>query len=377
MPIGEGLEPTSERWASVLKDFDRLHEERFSFSRSGAEVEIIGLEVDRFAMRPKPEIGAIDNRSADAPQAREREVHFGAAGGYRPTPVYAGASLGVGFSANGPLIVEEDNTSVVVLPGQRVEVTEENVYAIEGGLMTTLTEESAATRHELLMRAVRDADATLRGSLPSLVLGDDRHAAVGMFDRSGTPLVVSRPPWMPSLTATVRTVLDAYGGSLEPGDVAITNDPYGGGTHVNDFTLVRPDAAGGGYLAARFHTADIGGEQLGDPGRRRSTSGRRAPGSCRCGCSAPGAATATSRRCWTSTRACRSCCTATSPPPRPPSTRSTRRSRPTGARSSRSCSTTRARSWASGWPACARASGPPAAGCGTAAPASTPRSSCA
>ena len=131
VPIGEHLEPTPERWAALLRDFDRLHEERFSFSRPGTEVEVIGLEVDRFAKRPKPEINAIVEGSPDVAHTRERAVYFASAGGYRPTPVYAGAALGVGFSATGPLIVEEDNTSVVVLAGQRVEVTEGNLYAIE------------------------------------------------------------------------------------------------------------------------------------------------------------------------------------------------------------------------------------------------------
>jgi N-methylhydantoinase A len=131
VPIGEHLEPTPECWAALLRDFDRLHEERFSFSRPGTEVEVIGLEVDRFAKRPKPEINAIVEGSPDVAHTRERAVYFASAGGYRPTPVYAGAALGVGFSATGPLIVEEDNTSVVVLAGQRVEVTEGNLYAIE------------------------------------------------------------------------------------------------------------------------------------------------------------------------------------------------------------------------------------------------------
>jgi N-methylhydantoinase B len=115
----------------------------------------------------------------------------------------------------------------------------------------------------VLIRAVRDADAVLRGQLSSIVLGDDRHAAVGLFDSSGAALAVSRPPWMPSLAATVLHLLEAFGGSLQPGDIAVTNDPYGGGTHVNDLTIVRPEASGAGYLAARFHMADIGGEHLG------------------------------------------------------------------------------------------------------------------
>lgn len=114
-----------------------------------------------------------------------------------------------------------------------------------------------------LLQALREADAVLRRESPSIPVGDERHFAVGVFDEGGAPLAVSRPEWLPSLAATVRAVLDAFGGALEPGDVAATNDPFAGGTHVNDFTVVRPAAAGGGYLAARIHTGDFGGERIG------------------------------------------------------------------------------------------------------------------
>jgi N-methylhydantoinase A len=131
VPIGERLEPSPERWAQILDNFDRVHHQRFSFSRPGAEVEVIGLEVDRFAMRPKPQLNGLGHGSAAAAPARERRVHFPSEGGFRATPVYAGAELDVGFTATGPLIVEEANTSVVVLPGQRIGVAEGNVYTIE------------------------------------------------------------------------------------------------------------------------------------------------------------------------------------------------------------------------------------------------------
>ncbi|MFN8204826.1 MAG: hydantoinase/oxoprolinase family protein [Solirubrobacteraceae bacterium] len=76
VPIGTGLEPTPARWEQVLADFDRLHEQRFSFSRPGAEVEVIGLEVDRFALRRKPSLDGLGAACAGAPAMGERLVHF-------------------------------------------------------------------------------------------------------------------------------------------------------------------------------------------------------------------------------------------------------------------------------------------------------------
>ncbi len=131
VPIGSRLEPTPERWAEVLSDFHKRHEQRFSYSRPGAETEIVGLQVDRFALRPKPEMNRLE-RNPEARVTTERPVHFPSAGGYVPTPIYSGAELGLGFTAEGPLIIEEANTSVVVMPGQRVSLAAANVYTIEG-----------------------------------------------------------------------------------------------------------------------------------------------------------------------------------------------------------------------------------------------------
>src|SRR5207249_4894439 len=61
--------------------------------------------------------------------------------------------------------------------------------------------------------------------------------------------------------ASVAAALDAYPG-LHAGDQVLLNDPFAGGTHVNDYTLVAPVFAGDqllGYVANRAHHTDVGG----------------------------------------------------------------------------------------------------------------------
>src|SRR4029453_10930445 len=65
----------------------------------------------------------------------------------------------------------------------------------------------------------------------------------------------SRPP-------SVGAAVDAFGGQLRPGDQVVLNDPFAGGTHLNDITLVAPCFVGdrlGGWGANRAHHADVGG----------------------------------------------------------------------------------------------------------------------
>jgi 5-oxoprolinase (ATP-hydrolysing) len=88
-----------------------------------------------------------------------------------------------------------------------------------------------------------------------------------VFDRDGN--LVANAPHMPvhlgSMGASVRAVIDAHvAAPLEPGDVYVLNDPYAGGTHLPDVTVITPvfDAAGAEILfhvGSRGHHADIGG----------------------------------------------------------------------------------------------------------------------
>jgi N-methylhydantoinase B/oxoprolinase/acetone carboxylase alpha subunit len=70
------------------------------------------------------------------------------------------------------------------------------------------------------------------------------------------------PVHLGSMPASVRAAIDAYGGRLSPGDHVLLNDPFAGGTHLNDLTLVTPAFAGDrliGWVANRAHHADVGG----------------------------------------------------------------------------------------------------------------------
>jgi N-methylhydantoinase B/oxoprolinase/acetone carboxylase alpha subunit len=86
-----------------------------------------------------------------------------------------------------------------------------------------------------------------------------------VFDEAGDLLAQAEhiPVHLGSMPASVRAAIDAYGGWLEPGDHVVVNDPFAGGTHLNDITVVTPvfDDQRGliGWVANRAHHADVGG----------------------------------------------------------------------------------------------------------------------
>ena len=74
------------------------------------------------------------------------------------------------------------------------------------------------------------------------------------------------PVHLGSMPASVQAAIDAFGGDLAPGEQVILNDPYAGGTHLNDVTLVAPCHVDGrivGWAANRAHHADVGGSAPG------------------------------------------------------------------------------------------------------------------
>ncbi|WIG61565.1 MAG: N-methylhydantoinase B [Ktedonobacterales bacterium] len=91
-----------------------------------------------------------------------------------------------------------------------------------------------------------------------------RDYSCALFDAAGETLAQAEhlPVHLGSMPRSVRAALDAY--HLAPGDMVMLNDPYAGGTHLPDVTLVAPVYAAGRdtpafYVANRAHHADVGG----------------------------------------------------------------------------------------------------------------------
>jgi N-methylhydantoinase B/oxoprolinase/acetone carboxylase alpha subunit len=105
--------------------------------------------------------------------------------------------------------------------------------------------------------------AVLRRSASSPNIKERADCSTALFTGGGELLAQSEsiPVHLGSMPASVRSVIDALG-PLEAGEQAVVNDPYAGGTHLNDVTVVAPVHHRGrlvGWVANRAHHADVGG----------------------------------------------------------------------------------------------------------------------
>jgi N-methylhydantoinase B len=117
---------------------------------------------------------------------------------------------------------------------------------------------------QALISTVREMRATVCRTASSVAIYDAKDFSCGLFAPDSQVVAQSEDigshvvplPW------SVRSAMEKLGPGLAPGDVILVNDPYSGGTHLNDVTVIYPIFKDGRLIffpAVRAHWADVGG----------------------------------------------------------------------------------------------------------------------
>ena len=134
--------------------------------------------------------------------------------------------------------------------------------------MTPLDPVTLAVLNGRLVQIADEMDATLYRSAFNPIIAEAHDACHGLYHaETGATLVQGTsglPIFVGAMAFAVKAVIDKVGrdGGLDPGDTFLFNDPYDGGTHLNDFRLVRPLMRGSrvfAWIASVGHWLDIGG----------------------------------------------------------------------------------------------------------------------
>jgi 5-oxoprolinase (ATP-hydrolysing) len=195
-------------------------------------------------------------------------------GELREAAVFVRESLASGQLVEGPAIIAEPNGTTVVDPGWRARVTDRNHLVLERYAEretryapgTAVDPVMLEVFNNLFMSIAEQMGVRLANTAHSVNIKERLDFSCAVFDRAGN--LIANAPHMPvhlgSMSESIKTVIARNAGLIRPGDVYMLNDPYNGGTHLPDVTVVMPvyDAAGADclfYVAARGHHADIGG----------------------------------------------------------------------------------------------------------------------
>ncbi len=133
----------------------------------------------------------------------------------------------------------------------------------------------------LFAAVAEEMGATLRRSAFSINVKERRDYSCALFDATGVMVAQAAhlPVHLGSAPLSVRAAIAHYGiAGFAPTDAVLLNDPFAGGTHLPDLTLVQPVFLAGArtarfFVANRAHHADVGGPHPGSMGPARDVHG--------------------------------------------------------------------------------------------------------
>ncbi|MBI4205333.1 MAG: hydantoinase B/oxoprolinase family protein, partial [Betaproteobacteria bacterium] len=203
-------------------------------------------------------------------------VRMFSGGRFYDAPVYRREELRPGECIRGPAVIAEANATTVVEPQWQASVTSLNHL-----VLTRATPRphrvAVGTRadpvmleifNNLYMAIAEQMGVTLANTAHSVNIKERLDFSCALFDAHGN--LIANAPHMPvhlgSMGESVKTLIRDNAGRMQAGDVFMLNDPYRGGTHLPDITVITPvfDESASAprilfYVGARGHHADIGG----------------------------------------------------------------------------------------------------------------------
>jgi N-methylhydantoinase A len=110
--------------ADAVARFHGEHERAYNYRRDGSPVEIYRLSLRAVGVTPKPELKRHELNGGGAKPRGTRPVHFDSSGDGVDTPLYIRSELPAGTRLEGPVVVDQLDSTTVVPPGWRAEVDE-------------------------------------------------------------------------------------------------------------------------------------------------------------------------------------------------------------------------------------------------------------
>ncbi|HMT57907.1 MAG TPA: hydantoinase B/oxoprolinase family protein [Ottowia sp.] len=264
--------------AELTQAFEAAYRQRFAFLMPGKAliVEAVSVEAllagEAAAEHAQPLLPARAVPRRDT--VRIYTTAADGAAGWHEAPLIVREDLRPGDVIDGPAIVAERNATTVVEPGWRARLSAldhlwlERVAprAARRAAGTTVDPVLLEVFNNLFMNIAEQMGLQLQNTAYSVNIKERLDFSCALFDAAGH--LIANAPHMPvhlgSMGESIQTVIRRNAGTMQPGDVYVLNDPYHGGTHLPDVTVITPVYLDGGaapafYVGSRGHHADIGG----------------------------------------------------------------------------------------------------------------------
>ncbi|QOY92439.1 hydantoinase B/oxoprolinase family protein [Massilia sp. UMI-21] len=254
--------------------FEQAYKRRYSFLMPARALVVEAVSVEAIGRSDVPQESAALAGSGGAQPAPDETVRMFSGGAWVDTGVFLREAVKPGDQVRGPAIIAEANATTVVEPGWQAEVTPHNHLVLRRvealperrAIGTTADPVMLEIFNKLFMSIAEQMGLRLQNTAYSVNIKERLDFSCAIFDADGN--LVANAPHMPvhlgSMGESIKTVMRKNAGHMKAGDVYALNDPYNGGTHLPDVTVISPvfDEAGEEilfYVGSRGHHADIGG----------------------------------------------------------------------------------------------------------------------
>ncbi|MBW5483279.1 hydantoinase B/oxoprolinase family protein [Streptomyces bambusae] len=261
---------------AMEREFAQRHRALYSFLLD-RPVVVDSLSAEARGLTPQPDLRHLAPAGTTYGDAAAPTTRLHTDGAWRTVPLRERERLGPGAVVRGPAVITEANATTVVDGGWEATVTELGHLRMER--VTAPAPVEVATRADPVMLEIFNSQfvsvaeqmgARLAATAQSVNIKERLDFSCALFDPEGN--LVANAPHIPvhlgSMGTAVREIVHRRAGTMRPGDAYAVNDPYHGGTHLPDITVISPVFGERGtaheerilfFVASRGHHAEIGG----------------------------------------------------------------------------------------------------------------------
>ncbi|MFI8534734.1 hydantoinase B/oxoprolinase family protein [Streptomyces aquilus] len=263
--------------AAMRDAFEARHRATYSFTLD-RPIVVEALSVEATGITQPPDLSALAPYEGRPAAPETVRLHTG--GTWRDVPLHRREDLPPGETVTGPAIITEASATTVVDDGWRAVARDDGHLVMERVAVTQSSDLDTRVDpvllevfNNLFMSIAEQMGARLESTAQSVNIKERLDFSCALFDPDGN--LVANAPHIPvhlgSMGTSVKEVIRRRGSGMRPGDTYAVNDPYHGGTHLPDVTVITPvfgapdpedtesDREILFYVASRGHHAEIGG----------------------------------------------------------------------------------------------------------------------
>ena len=261
--------------ADITTAFEAAYRQRFAFLMPGRALVIEAVSVEAVGEGERHHGASAGSEPAPHLPSPDARVRIYSGGLWHEAGLFVREQLQAGATLTGPAIVAEKNATTVVEPGWQARLTAAGALELQR-VLPRMNQHAIGTEadpvmlevfNNLFMNIAEQMGLRLQNTAYSVNIKERLDFSCALFSAAGE--LIANAPHMPvhlgSMSESIKTVI-ARNPAMQRGDVYVLNDPYHGGTHLPDVTVVTPvyladdtEATPSFYVASRGHHADIGG----------------------------------------------------------------------------------------------------------------------